>query len=168
MSHVVALCVFFLRKMFYSQTSLKWLSTFSTISLAFLIASVIPVFLKPFIAISLSSLRVLCRSTIHFTCSGLITESVRETLTSVAVFPVLNCFDTSLARQESYLSEIKDLVVVLTLMSNGWNLLVKLRNNDKFTRIFSTKVFHFVVILSFKRIHDNKRHLLFRVTLFHF
>ena len=115
MSHVVALCVFFLRKMFYSQTSLKWLSTFSTISLAFLIASVIPVLLKPFIAISFSPLRALYRSTIHFTYSGLITESLRETLTFVAAFPVLNCFDTSLRRQESYLSEIKELAVLLTL-----------------------------------------------------
>ena len=41
-------------------------STFFTISLAFSIASVIPAFLKPFIAISLSTLRVLYRSTIHF------------------------------------------------------------------------------------------------------
>ena len=62
--------------MFYNQTSLKGFSTFSTISLAFSIASVIPALLKPFIAISLSSLRVLHRSTIHFACSGLITESV--------------------------------------------------------------------------------------------
>ena len=82
---------------------------FCTISLAFSRASVIPALLKPFIAITLSTLRVLYRSKIHFACSGLIKETLRETLTSPAVFPALNCFDTSLASQESYLSEIKDL-----------------------------------------------------------
>ena len=51
--------------MFCNQTSLKGFSTFSTISLAFSIALVIPALLKPFTDISLSSGRVLCRSTIH-------------------------------------------------------------------------------------------------------
>ena len=45
---------------------------------------------------------------------------------------------------------------------------MSMRNNDNFTRIFRTKFSHFVVILSFKRIHDNKRYLFFRVTLLHF
>ena len=85
--------------MFYNQTSLKGFSTFSTISLAFSIVSIIPALLKPFIAISFSSLRVLYRSTIHFACGGFITESLRETLTSAAAFPALNCFDISLASQ---------------------------------------------------------------------
>ena len=67
--------------------------------MAFSIASIIPALLKPFIAISFSSLRVLYRSTIHFACGGLITESLRETLTSAAAFPSLNCFDISLASQ---------------------------------------------------------------------
>ena len=83
MSHVVASYVC-RKNMFYNQTSLKGFSIFSTITLAFSIASVIPALLKPLIAISLSSLRVLYRSTIHFACSGLITESLRETLTSAA------------------------------------------------------------------------------------
>ena len=77
---------------FYNQTSLKVFSTFSTIFLAFSIASVIPALLKPFIAISFSSLRMLHRSVMHSACSGLITESLRETLTSAAAFPALNCF----------------------------------------------------------------------------
>ena len=55
----------FRKNMFYNQTSLKRFSTFSTISLVFSIASVIPALLKPFIAISLSPLRVLYRPTIH-------------------------------------------------------------------------------------------------------
>ena len=114
MGHVVASYVC-RKNMFYTETSLKGFSTFSTISLAFSIASVIPAFLKPFIAISLSSLRVLYRSTIHFACSHLITESLRETLTSAAAFSALNCFDTSLASQEFYLPEIKDLAALLTL-----------------------------------------------------
>ena len=118
MSHVVASYVC-RKNIFYNQTSLKGFSTFSTIFLAFSIASVIPTLLKLFIVIFLSSLRVLYRSTIHFACSGLITESLRETLTSAAVFPALNCFDTSLASQEFYLSEIKDLAALLTLMSNS-------------------------------------------------
>ena len=118
MSHVVISYVC-RKNMFYNQTSLRGFSTFSTISLAFSIASVIPALLKTFIVISLSPLRVLHRSTIHFACSGLITESLRETLTSAAAFPALNCFDTSLASQEFYFSEIKDLVALLTLMSNG-------------------------------------------------
>ena len=69
MSHVVASCVC-RKNMFYNQTFLKGLSTI--ISLTFSIASVILALLKAFIAISLSSLRVLYRSTIHFACSGLI------------------------------------------------------------------------------------------------
>ena len=105
--------------MFYNQTSLKGFSTFSTISLALSIDSVIPAPLKPFIAISLSPLRVLYRSTIHFACRDLTTESLRETLTFAAAFPALNYFDTSLASQELYLPEIKDLAALLTLMSNG-------------------------------------------------
>ena len=88
MSHVVASHVC-RKNMFYNQTSLKGFSTFSNISLAFSIVSL----LKPFAAISLSSLRVLCRSTIHFACSGLITESLKETLTSAAAFPALNYFN---------------------------------------------------------------------------
>ena len=79
MSHVVASYVC-RKNVFYNQTSLKGISTFSTISLTLSIASVIPVLLKPFIAISLSSLRVLHRSTIHFACGGLTTGSLRETL----------------------------------------------------------------------------------------
>ena len=118
MSRVVASYVC-RKNMFYSQTSLKGFSAFSTISLAFSIASVIPPLLKPFIVISLSSLRVLYRSTIHFACSGLVKESLRETLTSAAAFPALNCFDTSLASQKLYLPEIKDLAALLILMSNG-------------------------------------------------
>ena len=43
------------KNMFYNQTSLNG---FSTVSLAFSAASVIPALLKPFIAISLPSLRV--------------------------------------------------------------------------------------------------------------
>ena len=50
MSHVVASYVC-RKNMFYNQTSLKRFSTFSTMSLAFSIASVIPVLQKPFIAI---------------------------------------------------------------------------------------------------------------------
>ena len=89
MSHVVA--SYFCRKnMFYNQTSLKRFSTLSAISLALSIISVIPALLKPFIAIPLSSLRVLYSSTIHFACIGLITESLRETLTSTAAFPALS------------------------------------------------------------------------------
>ena len=64
MSNVVASYVC-RKNMFYDQTSLKGFSTFSTISLAFSIASVIPALLKPFIAISLLSLRVLYKLTIH-------------------------------------------------------------------------------------------------------
>ena len=82
MNHVVTSYVC-RKNMFYNQTSLKDFSTFSAIFLAFSIASVIPALLKPFIAISLPSLRVLYRSTIHFACSGLITESLREPLTSL-------------------------------------------------------------------------------------
>ena len=66
MSYVVASYVCS-KNMFYIQTSLKGLSTFSAISLALLIASIIPVLLKRLIAISLSSFRVLYRSVIHFT-----------------------------------------------------------------------------------------------------
>ena len=43
-----------------------------------------------------------------------------------------------------------------------------MRNNDNFTRIFSTNLSHFVVLLAFKRIHDNKQHVLFSVTFLHF
>ena len=95
MSHVVASCVC-RKNMFYNQTSLKEFSNFSTISLTFSIASVIPALLKLFIVTSLSSLRLLYRWTINFTCNGLIIESLRETLTSSAAFPAPNCFDTSL------------------------------------------------------------------------
>ena len=108
MSHVVASYVC-RKNMFYNQPCLKGFSLVSTISLAFSRASIIPALLKPFIAISLSSLRVLYRSKIHFACSGLIRERFRETLTSPAVFLALNCFDTSLASQKWYLSEMKDL-----------------------------------------------------------
>ena len=66
------------KNMFYNQASLKRFSTFSTMSLAFSITSVIPAFLKPFIAISFSSLRVLYRLTIYFACSYLITELKRN------------------------------------------------------------------------------------------
>ena len=52
MSHAVASYVC-RKNMFYNQTSLKGFSIFSTISLAFSIASVIPALLKPFIAICL-------------------------------------------------------------------------------------------------------------------
>ena len=85
------------KTLFYNQAYFKGLSTFSRMSLVFSLASVIPALLKHFISIFLSSLTVLYRSTIHFGCSGLITEGLKETLTSVAVFPALNCFDTSLA-----------------------------------------------------------------------
>ena len=51
MSHVVASYVC-RKNMFYNQTSLKGFSSFSTISLALSIVSVIPALLKPFIAIS--------------------------------------------------------------------------------------------------------------------
>ena len=54
MSHVITSYVY-RKNMLYNQTSLKVFSTFSTISLAFSIASVIPALVKPFIAISLSS-----------------------------------------------------------------------------------------------------------------
>ena len=86
------------KNMFYNQTSLKGFSTFSTIYLAFSIAPVIPALLKPLIVICLSSLEVLYRTTIHFACSGLMTESFRETLTSATAFLALDCFDTSLTR----------------------------------------------------------------------
>ena len=49
------------KNMFYNETSLKGSSTFSSVSLAFSIASVIPALLKRFIAISMSSLTL----TIH-------------------------------------------------------------------------------------------------------
>ena len=101
------------KNVFYNQTSLRGFSTFSTISLAFSIASVIPALLKLFIAISSSSLIVLYRTTIHFACSGLITESLRETLASAAVFPALNCFDTLLASQHS---------VTRRLISQNWSV----------------------------------------------
>ena len=122
MSHVIN----WWKNMFQNQTFLRGFSTFSTIFLAFSRASAISALLSPFIAISPSSLRVLYRLTIHFACSGLITESLRETLTSTAVFPPLNCFDTSLASQELYLSEVKDYEALLTLQSNGWSFFVKL------------------------------------------
>ena len=104
MSHVVASYVC-RKNIFYNQISLNGFSTFSIISLAFSIASAIPALLKllKFIAISLSSSIVLFRSTIHFAYSVLITESLRETLTSAAAIPALNCFDTSLANQEMQL-----------------------------------------------------------------
>ena len=77
--------------MFIEKTSftikLLWNSSqgFFTLSMAFSIASVIPALLKSFIAISLSSLRVLYRSTIHCACGSLITQILRETLTSATV-----------------------------------------------------------------------------------
>ena len=125
MSHAVASCVC-AKNMLYNQTSLKGFSYFSTIYQAFSINSVTSALLKPFIAISLPSLRKLYRSATHVGCSGLQTESLRETLTSVAAFPVLKCCDTSLTNQKLHLSEIKNLAALLTLMSNGWNLFVKL------------------------------------------
>ena len=54
MSHVVASYVC-RKNMFYNRTPWKGFSIFSTISLAFSIASVIPALLKPFNTISLSS-----------------------------------------------------------------------------------------------------------------
>ena len=66
MSYVVASYVCS-KNLFYIQTSLKGFSTFSAISLALLIASIIPVLLKRLIVISLSSFRVLYRLIIHFT-----------------------------------------------------------------------------------------------------
>ena len=111
MSHVVASC---LKKKHVLQSNfLERVLNF------FYHNTVIPAPLKPFIAISLSPLRVLYRSTIHFACRDLTTESLRETLTFAAAFPALNYFDTSLASQELYLPEIKDLAALLTLMSNG-------------------------------------------------
>ena len=106
MSHAVASCVC-AKNMLYNQTSLKGFSYFSTIYQAFSINSVTSALLKPFIAISLPSLRKLYRSATHVGCSGLQTESLRETLTSVAAFPVLKCCDTSLTNQKLHLSEIR-------------------------------------------------------------
>ena len=40
---------------------------------------------------------------------------LRETLTSAAAFPALNCFNTSLASQELHFSEIKDLAILADL-----------------------------------------------------
>ena len=54
------------KNLLYNQTSLKEFPTISTISLKFSIASIIPALLKPFITISLSSLRVLYILRIHF------------------------------------------------------------------------------------------------------
>ena len=107
------------KNMFYNQTSLKGFSTFSTIFLAFSIALVILALLKPFIVVSLSSLRVIYRSITYFAYNGLITESLSENLTSAAAFPAFSGLDTSLASQELYMSETKDLPGLLTLMSNS-------------------------------------------------
>ena len=81
------------------QTLLISFSKFSTISLAFSIASVIPALLKPFIVIFLSSLKVLYRLIIHLASSFLVTVSLKQTLTPGAPFLTLNCFNTSLASQ---------------------------------------------------------------------
>ena len=166
MSHVVASYVC-RKNMFYNQTSLKGFSTFSTISLTFSIVSVIPSLLKSFIAISLSSLRVLYRSTIHFACSDLITESLRETSTFTTSFPALNYFDTSLASQELYLSKTKDLAAFLALMSNGWNSFVKLWGTMAISQEFLAQNFLIRSLSCSLNIHDNKRHLLFKVTRLH-
>ena len=91
MSHVVTSYVC-RKNMFYKQTSLKGFSTFPTKSLAFSVASVIRALLKPFFAISLSSLRVLYRSAIHFISDGLITKSLRELKRN---FNILSCFSSS-------------------------------------------------------------------------
>ena len=92
---------------------------------------------------------VICKSvyrlTIQFACGGLIAESLRETLTSTSAFPALKCFDTSLASQELYLSERKDLAALFTFESNGWNFFVKLRGTMTIYFEFSAQNF---IILS--------------------
>ena len=95
---------------------------------------------------------------VHLSCSGLITESLREMLTSAVSFPALKCFDTLLARQGLYLLEIKELATFLTLNLTGeaysFSCEISCEIKWQFRKNFYHKIF--------------SSRLLFRISLLHF
>ena len=91
------------------------------------VASVIPADLKPLMIFSYTFRVCVYNSTIHFACNGVMILNWGAILTSHRDLPRVSWFDTSFVIHVLYFSEIKDLVALLTELSNGWNFFAKLR-----------------------------------------
>ena len=106
--------------------SSKWFSSHVKISFAHVIASLIPAASKPLIMESFCCLRWLDVSTIHRAWRCFKSLNLRDTLTSPGATPFDNCFLTLSAYHALNLFEINFFADWLMLISEGWNLFVRL------------------------------------------
>ena len=109
------------------------------------------------------------RSTFHWPCNGLMSESLGATLTFEGSVARATWADTCFENQLLYLLEIDVLAGLLTDTSKGWNLFVRLCGTMTTLHKFSLQSsFRYVIILALECIHYHQRILLFKDTFFLF
>ena len=102
-------------------------------------ASARPADLNPFIIVSFSSHIWLQKSTSHWACNSLMSKSLADTLTFESSIWRASWADACFENQLSYLPEINVIVGLLTDISKGWYLFVRLGETMKTCRNFHCK-----------------------------
>ena len=108
---------------FYSRNGF---STLVTISCADGMASVTSVDLNLFTIVSFSSRIWFEGSAFHWPCNGLMSESLGDTLTFEGSVATTSWANTCFENQLLHLLEINALADLLTDISKGWNLFLRL------------------------------------------
>ena len=116
--------------------SMKGFSTLVKTSFANLIVSVITAASKPLITESFCFLRWLYVSTIHLAWRDFKSLNLRDTFTRPGVIPFDNCLLTQSTYQMLNLFEMNLFAAWFTLISTGWNLLIRLWGTRTISQLF--------------------------------